>query len=860
MTRRRLPAVFFGLAAGLWVVGPVPSARAEEPLTFEKDARPVFKAYCMECHGGEAIKGKLDLRLKRFAEKGGESGPALVAGNADESYLLERMREGEMPPGDKKVPEEQIAIIERWIAQGAHTLRDEPDSLPPGIGITPEDRAYWAYQPVHRPEPPKFADGDRVRTPIDAFILAKLREHGLNFSPDADRRALIRRATVDLTGLPPTLEEVETFLADEADGAYERLIDRLLASPHYGERWGRRWLDVAGYADSDGDGSTDTLRPYAYKYRDYVVQSLNADKPLDQFIIEQLAGDELVTREPGTELTAEQIEKLTATGFLRMVVDGASNGGGDVPLASNQVVADSLHVVGSAFLGLTVHCAQCHDHRYDPIPQADYFRLRAIFEPALDPAHWRRPNQRLVSLYTEADRAKAAAIEAEAQELQKEVDVKTARYIAAALEVELAKHEEPLRGQLRAALDAPADKRTDEQKKLLANNPSLNITPGVLYQYNAKAAEELTKDRERVAAKRAEKPVEDFVSVLNEAPGVRPETKIFHRGDYRQPTEPVSPGGLTILAAEGERFEIVDNDAAAPSTGRRLAFAKHLTSGEHPTVGRSLVNRFWMHHFGRGIVETPGDFGLLGGKPTHPELLDWLAAELVESGWSLKKFHRLVMTSTVYRQSSRRDPAAAEADEDGSLLSRYPARRLDAETIRDAILLVGGRLDPAVGGPAVPVAEDSVGLVGPEGDSARRSIYLQVRRSNPVSLLTTFDAPVMSVNCDQRAVSTSATQSLMLMNGDFVLNHAMKVAERIKTETETAAEDQRPALDRRVERAWLLIYQRPISAEEMEWAKAFAAEHRAALDQMGAEGDRDLITLGHLCQQLLNSNEFLYVD
>lgn len=856
MMRCRRRVGRFGAGIGVWVVGLASVAGADEPLTFEKDARPILKAYCLECHGGEAAKGNLDLRLKRFAEKGGDSGPALVAGNVEESYLLERMREGEMPPGDKKVPDEQIDLIEQWIAQGAHTLRDEPDSLPPGIGITPEDRAYWAYQPIQKPDPPKFGEGDRVRTSIDAFALAKLREQGLNFSPDADRRVLIRRATIDLTGLPPTLEEVDAFLADEGDDAYERLIDRLLASPHYGERWGRHWLDVAGYADSDGDGPKDSPRPYAYKYRDYVVRSINADKPLNQFIVEQLAGDELVVREKGAELTDDQIEKLAATGFLRMVIDGTSSGG-DIPLASNQVVADSLQVVGSTFLGLTVHCAQCHDHRYDPIPQADYFRLRAIFEPALDPSHWRRPNQRLVSLYTEADRAKAAAIEAEAQELQKEVDAKTAKFIAEALEVELAKFEEPLRGPLREALDAPDDKRTDEQKKLLANNPKLKITPGVLYQYNAKAAEELTKDREKVAAKRAEKPVEDFVSVLNEAPGIRPETKIFHRGDYRQPTDPVGPGDLTIFAPEGERFEIADNKAAAPSTGRRLAFAKHLTSGKHPTVGRSLANRIWMHHFGRGIVETPGDFGALGGKPSHPELLDWLAAELVDSGWSLKKFHRLIMTSTVYRQSSRRDPSAADADEDGALLSRYPARRLDAETLRDAILLVSGRLDPTAGGPAVPVAEDSVGLVTPEGDSPRRSLYLQVKRSSPVSILTTFDAPVMGVNCDQRDVSTSASQSLMMMNGDFVLNSAKQVAERIKAET---PEDERPAVDRHIERAWLRIYQRPISDEEMEWAKAFAAEHRAALDQNGAEGDRDLIVLAHLCQQLLNSNEFLYVD
>jgi Protein of unknown function (DUF1549)/Protein of unknown function (DUF1553)/Planctomycete cytochrome C len=835
-------------------------ARGEERLTFEKDVRPIFKAYCLDCHGGESVKGKLDLRLKRFAEKGGESGPAVVAGNLDESYLLSRMRDGEMPPGEKKVPPDQIAIVERWIASGAATLHPEPESLPPGIGVTAEERAYWAFQPVRKSAPPAAVAGDRTRTAIDRFVLAKLRERGLAFAPEADRRTLIRRATIDLTGLPPSHEEIENFLADSREDAYERLIDRLLASPHYGERWGRHWLDVAGYADSDGDGAADTPRPYAYKYRDYVIRSLNADKPLDKFIVEQLAGDELVPR-PWKDLKPEQIETLAATGFLRMVADGTSNGGGDLALESNQMVADTLKVVGSTFLGLSVGCAQCHDHRYDPIPQDDYYRLRAVFEPALDPSHWRRPGQRLVSLQTDAERAKAVSLEAEAQSLQKAIDEKWQKHIAEAVEVELQKFPEPLRGKLRAARETPEDKRNEEQKTLLAHNPSLNITAGVLYQYNQKAADELKKEQEKVAAKRGEKPVEDFVSVLDEAAGVRPATHVFHRGDHRQPTKTVAPGDLTIAASEGSRFDIPDADPKAPSSGRRLAYARHLTNGKHPLVGRVLVNRVWAHHFGRGLVVTPGDFGVLGTRPSHPELLDWLAAELVDSGWSLKAMHRLIMTSTVYRQSSRRDPDKDRVDTENVLLGRYPVRRLDAESLRDAILTVSGRLDARLHGAAVPVAEDSVGLVLPADDSPRRSVYLQVRRSRPVSFLSTFDAPVMSVNCDRRIDSTSAPQSLMLMNSDFLLNHSAKIAARAQAETPNDFYDaSKPVQERRIAYAWRLIYERPISPEEMDWARGFAAEQRSLLDRENAKGDRDQTVLAHLCQQLLNSNEFLYVD
>jgi hypothetical protein len=798
------------------------------------------------------LKGHLDLRLKRFAERGGDSGPALVAGHPEESLLIERLKNAEMPPWEKKVPPEQIALIERWIAAGAVAKRKEPERLDPGIDMTPEERAYWAFQPIRRPAPPTAGPSDRVRTPIDAFVEAKLRERDLSLATDTDKRTLIRRAAFDLTGLPPSQEEIDAFVADSVDGAYERMLDQLMASPRYGERWALHWLDVTGYADSDGNGTEDSIRPYAYKYRDYVVRSMNADKPLDQFIVEQLAGDELVPR-PWNEMSREKAELLAATGFLRTAPDGTSTGAGDEPLAANQVVADTLKIVGSTLLGMTVGCAQCHDHRYDPIPQADYYRLRAIFEPALDTNHWRRPAQRLVSLFNEADRAKCNAFEAEAAKLEKIVAAKTKTYMEAAIKKELAKFPEALRSKLRAALDVAPASRSDEQRRLLASNPSVNITEGVLYQYDPAAAEDLKKETGKVAAKRAEKPIEDFVSVLDEVPGVLPTTKIFHRGDHRQPTKAVRPGDLSIAAPEGKRFEAPEKDASLPTSGRRLAYARHLVKGDHPLVARVLVNRIWLNHFGRGLVDTPGDFGVLGMRPTHPELLDWLADELVRQGWSLKRMHKLIMTSTVYRQSSRGTQSGSALDSSNTLYSHFPLRRLEAEEIRDVILHLSGRLANTLYGPPVPVAEDTVGHILPDKDSARRSLYLQSRRTKPVSLLATFDFPTMAVNCDRRATSTSATQSLVLMNSEFVLSHAGHVARRVRQLTSAgSASDQ---LAREAACAWNLVYQRAITPEERAWVNEYVSR------QLSTSGpDRELAVLTNLCQQLLISNEFLYVD
>ena len=792
---RRVPAAVqsFCLAAtalALLAIGsiaaadaPSPAAPANQPaLTFEKDIRPIFKAFCFDCHGAEAEhKGGLDLRLRRLIAAGGETGPAIVPGDAAKSLLLEKLRAGEMPPSEKKVPAEQIAKIEAWIAAGAPTLHDEPAEIGPEVDITPEERSYWAFQPPAMPAISQFASTDRVRTPIDAVLVGHLREKGLAFSPDADRPTLIRRASFDLIGLPPTPEEIAQFVADPAPDAYEKLIDRLLASPHYGERWGRHWLDVAGYADSRG-ATADAPRPHVYKYRDYVIRSLNADKPWNEFLVEQLAGDELVPQ-PHKNLSPDQIDKLVATGFLRMAVD-ATGTVPDLEQASNQVLADTIKIVSSGLLGLTVGCAQCHDHRYDPISQRDYYSIRAVFEPALNPAHWRYENQRFVSLNTEEEQARTAAIEADAVKITEERTARQTELLAVELEKELALLPEALRDPLRLAWQTAADKRSPEQTKQLMESPRIGgLSGGTLYLYNPKAAADLKEFGDRAAALRATKPAENMISVLTEVPGETPATHLFYRGDLKQPRDEIAPADLTIATPPGVRFLIPAHDPMLPTTGRRLAWARHLVDGRHPLVGRVLVNRIWLHHFGRPLVDTPGDFGVLGARPNLPELLDLLAVELVNDGWSLKRLHRQIMTSTVYRQSSHGDPAKEAIDSANNLYWRMPLQRLDAEVLRDRMLATAGILDRTMFGPPVPVEDDATGQVVVKSDLPRRSIYLQVQRNKPVTFLTAFDAPVMETNCDRRLSSTVATQSLMMMNSEVVLKRSAALADRLAQQT-----------------------------------------------------------------------------
>lgn len=742
---------------------------------FERDIRPIFREFCFDCHGAvEEPDGGLDLRLVKFIQRGGDSGPAIDAGDPSASYLLDRVKNGEMPPGEAHVPEEKVKILEEWIAGGAKTLRPEPESIGPGIPITLEDRNFWAFQPIANPPVPDTGD-ERVLTPVDAFLRQAMPDD-LHFSSEADRNTLIQRAFFDLIGLPPTPEELQHWKNLQAADWYEQLVDTLLDSPHYGERWSRHWLDVAGYADSEGSTTRDDERPWSWKYRDYVIRSLNADKPFNRFIVEQLAGDELAGPQQG-DWTDEQIELLTATGFLRMAADG-TGAGDNSPEARNKVIADTIQIVSTSLLGVSVACAQCHDHRYDPISQIDYYGLRAVFAPAYDWQNWKVPSQRYVSLYTQEDRKKAAEIEEQVKSVAAEKNEKQSEYMAQALNKELEKYEEPLKAQLRAAYETAANERTEEQNALLKKHPSVNITPGVLYQYIPESREELKKFDDKIAAIRAKKPPEEFLRVLTEPAGHTPVTKLFHRGDHQQPKQDVLPAALTIAAPEGKSPHIPVNAENVPTSGRRLAYAEWLTSGKHPLVARVLVNRIWMHHFGKGLISTPSDFGKLGDVPSHPELLDWLATYFMQEGWSLKKLHRLILTSTAWRQSSFPDPSLRSIDPENRYYWRKPLQRLEAEVIRDRMLASSGSLDRTLFGQPIGVKEDETGQVMVDGEQKRRSLYIKTRRSQPVAMLQTFDAPVMTVNCERRPVSTVATQSLMLMNGAFTLSQASKLAAR----------------------------------------------------------------------------------
>ena len=957
-----------------------PVELTEEPLSFEKHIRPILKAHCFHCHGeAGVVEAGLDLRLRHWLMRGGESGEAIVPGDASKSLLLERMESGEMPPGDEQVSLEEQAIIKEWLNAGAITARPEPENLDGGDYFTQEELSYWAFQPIRRPAVPNvIADpsaepqsgtASLINNEIDAFILRRLREHQLDFSSKADRHTLIRRLAFDLWGLPPTDQMISSYIDDSRPNATARLVDRLLAAPEYGERWGRHWLDVAGYADSDGYTEKDIEREFAYFYRDYVTESWNHDKPFDQFVCEQLAGDEMSDASAeGGDLSVERISQLAATGFLRMAPDGTSAGGVDRAEAANQNIADTIQIMSSAFLGLTVGCARCHDHRYDPISQADYYRLRAIFEPALDWKQWKTPTQRRVSLYTQSERETRAGVEKKAKAAEEDRSKRQSEHIARTLYEELLVVPDDKRASLKEAYETAKAKRTAEQTALLEEFPSIgNISSGSLYLYaeqrarragdiervaNEKQREfilsasleragdldesklanlrellqvdpsewneeqkalgeelgeiivsveelekvnpegfaklqeyrkaaatcrstdaktELAKMLDQVKEIRASAPKEHFVRVLQEPSGHVPKTHLFIRGDHQQPDREMEPSELTVLRS-GDYSVIPQDNESLPTTGRRLAYAKSLTNGQHPLLARVIVNRVWMHHFGRGLVATPGDFGRLGAKPTHPELLDWLAGEFMRSGWSIKRLHRLILLSHTYQQTSIRRETLEQRDPDNLWLARMSVRRLEAEAFRDTMLWVSGELVSELNGPPVSVKEDAVGqiVVGkemldgerkPKGGDAdwkgayRRSLYVQVRRSRPLAVLESFDLPTIAPNCESRVDSNVATQSLMMMNSEFVIKRSERLAEQlIKL---TADPKQRLVM------AWERCFAKPIDSQTLESLSEFVEQQAkvfAEEDGKREAGENETLALASACQAMMSSNAFLYID
>lgn len=845
------------------------AVNAEETpsLTYEKDVRPILKQHCFHCHGEEPNpKGNLDLRTVKVMLKGGDSGAAIAPGAPGNSLLWKRVEVDEMPEGHKKVPATQKATIKAWLEQGARTARPEPDN-PNDARFTEEELAHWAWRTPIKADVP--LPSKRTSNPIDAFLLVKLQSQGIeDFSSPADRRTFIRRAFFDLIGLPPSPQEVDAFLQDASPNAYEQLLDRLLHSPRYGERWARHWLDVAGYAESD-DAASDTIRPHAWRYRDYVIASFNSNKPFDQFLREQLAGDELVPKPYKVE-DLQTLESLVATGFLRMAPDATqtSNALSD----RNDAVAEMIKVVTSTALGLTIGCAQCHDHKYDPISTEDYYRLRAVFDPAFDLQSWKQPSGRLLDVTPKKVLDEAVTIEAAVKKKEEEVSKAHDDFARIVFDREVARLPETDRPRAVAAVQKPEKDRTPEEKSLLEKYPQikpLSFIRGFFIEYDKQIHAKLTAMNAEVAKLRETIPPRQYLMISEDCDNPAP-SKVHFRGNPSQGIREVAPGDISVIAR-----------AASPeisNSSRRAAYAQWLTGPKHPLTARVFVNRVWQHHFGKGLVGTPGDFGLNGERPSHPELLDWLAVDFMESGWNIKRLHSQIMLSTAYQQSSQRTPQLDALDPDNRFLGRQTLRRLDAESLRDAILTVSGKINLDLGGPSVPVVENEEGvavfgkrlkreglLAGVDGvgdDSFRRSIYIQQRRALPLAFLETFDLPKMSPNCDSRRNSTVAPQSLFLLNNEFVLQQATFLSERLLLGAETSSA--------RIDLAFQLLFSTPPSEAERTACQQFIVQQTELFKTQGDKAWLESIAknpqiaesraLASLCQTLLCGNRFLYVD
>lgn len=839
------------------------AAPAENSALFEKEVGPLLEKRCGMCHGEDKREGGLDVRRRSRLLQGGDSGAAIVPGKAEESLLLARITSDEMPP-DKPLDPAERDLIRRWLLAGAPAATPEAP-LADGEAasrVTSEDRSFWAFRTPQRPALPVVRGTDQVRTPMDSFLLESLEAKQLQFGADAAPATLVRRLYFDLTGLPPTPEQLDDWLADTRPDAWERLVDQLLASPHYGERWGRHWLDIAGYADSDGYLAADRLRPEAWRYRDYVIRSLNSDLPYDQFVREQLAGDELTDWRRADELTPAVLSQLEATGFLRTASDPTYPGYTE-PNEIHQVISDTMQIFGSTFLGLTVHCARCHSHKFDPLSHREYYQLVAVFTPALDPARWQPSEVRGITAATESDakwiternrRAdeRITQLKAELQELLLRFRKRLREQIA---EVKPPVPSE-VRDSLIDALLVATDKRNDPQKALVAQHaPQVaSVSETEVINGYPECQQESNRLQAAIASESAiKRPLLKLRGLmdLDDKPAA---THVLRRGDHSKPGGEVLPGIPEVLAPASYQFQSV---AAYQTSGRRAALARWLTDPSHPLLWRVHANRLWAHHFGRGIVPTMANFGHSGAPPTHPRLLDWLATELVAQGGSQKALHRQMLTSTAFRQTADRAPAQIQADPDNLLLGAWRPRRHEGEILRDASLFVADRLNLPLFGAPSPVAPQGDGSVITSDDAAgnRRSIYLIVRRSQHLTLFDLFDTPVMEVNCPQRSTSTVPLQALAMLHGPFAEQTARALAERLWR-------DAPGTDDERIDLAYRRLYSRLPTPSERAAIHQFLAS-ASAESGTGSSAAEPQAALRAAWNQaalvLLNSNEFMYV-
>ncbi len=849
MSLMRPTSLTFALLLLCLLAGPVALRTAAAELSrehlefFEKKIRPVLVERCYECHSAAAkkVKGGLALDTRDGLLKGGEAGLAVVPGDPEKSKLIEAVRyqnrDLQMPPKNALSPE-QVRDLEQWVKLGAPDPRVETAAQPTGKrGLTLEEgRQFWAFQPLANPTPPSIANRQSpVANPVDAFINAKLAEKKLTAAPPADPRVFIRRATFDLTGLPPTPEETEAFVREcssigNRQSAIGNLIDRLLNSPAYGERWGRHWLDVARYADSNGLDENVAFGN-AWRYRDYVVNAFNADKPFNRFVQEQIAGDLL----PADGLP-QRHEQLTALGFLSIGPKLLAEP--DKVKLEMDLIDEQIETLGRAFLGMTFGCARCHDHKFDPVPTADYYAMAAIFKSTrtMDDlktiAKWHEPE-----VATPAERA---VVEAH----QKKVADQKA---------------------VIAKLVATANKSlvTDKGLKEVPKNPET--------QYPTNTVAELKQLRADL------KKLEDAAPEMPSTMGVMDATNIVQtlpvhiRGSHLTLGKPIPRGFPQVMQVASLRTELPEKQSG------RLELAQWLANPDHPLTARVMVNRIWRWHFGQGLVGSTDNFGVLGDRPSHPELLDWLARKFIAEGWSVKAMHRLIMASAVYQRGAKVEGlkgskveggrtavlAASSTlqpfnpstiDPDNRLLSHFPIRRLEAEEIRDAVHLVAGSLDRTMGGKTIPVKNrefffNHTSKDATTYDSPRRALYLPVVRNNVYDLFEQFDFPDPAVPNGNRNATVVAPQALLMMNSGLVA----KAAEQFAAVLLASASDD----TRRIELAYQKAYARPPTAKELARARKFLTEFTAS---PSADAGKPSPAWSVFCQSLLAANEFIYLN
>lgn len=858
----------------------ISSAAAQDPgIDFAREIAPLFARACASCHGNSQQMSGFSLSSREAALRGGSHGPAILPGKSAESLLIKRISgamEPSMPLGGK-LPDAEIALLRRWIDEGAKW--DAPATLatatatPAAMKITTADRNWWAFRKPVRPAPPQLANPRWSRNAIDAFVFAKLQDKQLQPTRRAQKSTLVRRAYLDLTGLPPTPAEADAFVKDTSADSFAKLVDRLLASPRYGERWGRHWLDVARYADSGGY-EQDFTYPNAWRYRDYVIGAFNQDKPYDQFIREQIAGDELDS--PG-------YDALIATGFHRV---GATVGfrEKDNPQYRFTYLDDLIGTTSRAFLGLTVSCARCHDHKFDPISQRDYYKLMAVFYPYINYDHPLATKDQIA-----AYEAKKAEIASLAAPLKEKIRILEAPSRRKAFEEKL----DSFPPDIQKAVRTPEKERTEGQKLLATQVLTIRASNYRSFMSAAdRAAVDALQRQLKLLEQKMPEPLPLAMGVRDgdyrlapmgpgddEAPGkagsgshpdlnatyapvegkpyIPPVLHFGDQGDGPADGPVMQPGFPEVLGDLGLPAALKPADGRI-TTGRRRALAEWIASPNNPLTARVMANRIWQHHFGRGLVATPSNFGRLGRRPSHPELLDWLASEFAENGWSVKHLHRVIMNSETYQMDSAyTGNSSASQDADNIYLWRYPQRRLEAEAIRDSILAVSGKLNLQPGGlpyfPPVPLqvrkaVNKGSWVVNDEGPAVwRRGVYSYYKRGMKFPLFEVFDQPDPNMSCEQRSVTTVPTQALTLINNEFVLTQAGLFAERVRSIAGAEQESQ-------VRAAYSLALSRPPSATELK-------ENVAFLNRRANEsGGSTLHALTDLCDVILNLNEFLYIN